>query len=156
MDPCVHFATTMSGGSLQLAAAAQRLTIPSGTSRTVTGDYRGFELNASKSSAIYGNSATVQPTAVQTLVAIRYWPNITGGSTYGLYFRTENEGLKGPINVFSGTTGNIGIVSSAFSDNNEPHHLQGFDFALSRDNSIYGNSSTVQPQAVRTLVAIRY
>ena len=124
-----------------------------------TGSYRNSALNfyANLSNSIYRNSSTVQPPALRVLVAIRYWPNITGiarithesttASRNGYWFGT---GAFYPSNDFT-----QGIYVNN-GDWKNPGGNDTLNLNASRSSSIYGNSATVQPSSARALIAIRY
>ena len=78
-------------------------------------------------------------------------PNITGG--FSVHKCGEGLEWKGGVfqNSYTETTTYAGHLSSDWCDS-ELH----IDFNASRSNSIYGNSSTVQPPALTLLPCIKY
>ena len=75
-------------------------------------------------------------------------PNITGS------FRGRNAFNDSP-ELYTGAFGvvNASSVSGASGAGSSPYY---FDFDASRSNSIYGNSTTVQPKSVEMLFCIKY
>ena len=71
-------------------------------------------------------------------------PNITGG------FSADN--VARDVNVSSGGAFTWGYAQARFTSSTNYSSTIGWKFDASRSNSIYGNSSTVQPPAYRVYV----
>lgn len=79
-------------------------------------------------------------------------PNITGGANFhGSGTGTNLQSVAGSFaGVYVRNSYSRGeLASGAYS-------YDGFDFNASRSNSIYGNSTTVQPPALTCLICIKY
>ena len=77
-------------------------------------------------------------------------PNITGNFTQGNTAGQIFTGLSSS-GAFSMTSA---IGTGAFASSNSAQRMKTFDFDASNSNSIYGNSTTVQPQSVKVLYYI--
>ena len=81
---------------------------------------------------------------------VSFWPNITGGFRYGDcgYNRTSGNYADG---VFA-----VSYVGGRSSYGHGESTGSGFDFWANRSSTLYGASSTVQPESTRITFIIKY
>ena len=83
-------------------------------------------------------------------------PNITGGfSCRSSWATNKNGGWDYKTGAFSGNTGTYPKQDASISDGWGPR-LGNLEFRASLSSSIYGNSETVTPSSLKTLLLIRY
>ena len=90
---------------------------------------------------------TIDPTVLGDLVEAGL-PNITGG--FGLWGNGSSGTYASPYGAFSQTQD----ASGSYAKSGSSATTGAADFNASRSSSIYGNSTTVQPQAIKVLYYI--